>query len=133
MSPVDVAGFKRRGISAALCLQTDDDLASLGLSWVRLQEWFRAAAIEAHRVPIEDWSPQAVIARLDEAVGVLDRLLAAGETVCLFCTAGVNRSPSVALAYLRKVKKEPLGRALRRITRGRPQADPYPEVLRVLR
>jgi len=31
------------------------------------------------------------------------------------------------------VKKEPLGRALRRITRSRPQAAPYPDVLGVLR
>ena len=129
----DVAGLKRRGISAVLSLQTDDDLAALGLSWSRLEEWYRAAAIAAHRLPIEDWSAQAVIARLDEAVQALDRLLAAGHTVYLHCTAGVNRSPSVALGYLRQVKKEPLRRALRRITRSRPQAAPYPDVLGVLR
>ncbi len=119
----DVAGLKRRGISAVLSLQTDDDLAALGLSWTRLQEWYRA----------EDRSAQALIARLDEAVQALDRLLAVGQVVYLHCTAGVNRSPSVALGYLRKVKKEPLGKALRRITRSRPQADPYPDVLGVLR
>ena len=129
----DVAGLKRRGISAVLSLQTDEDLAALGLSWNRLEEWYRAAAIAAHRLPIDDWSAQAMIARLDQAVQALDRLLAAGHTVYLHCTAGVNRSPSVALGYLRQVKKEPLGRALRRITRSRPQAAPYPDVLGVLR
>jgi len=38
----DVAGLKRRGISAVLSLQTDEDLAALGLSWNRLEEWYRA-------------------------------------------------------------------------------------------
>src|SRR3972149_5086527 len=105
----DVAGLKRRGISAVLSLQTDDDLAALGLPWSRLEEWYRAAAIAAYRLP------------------------AAGHPVYLHCTAGVNRSPSVALGYLRNVKKGPLRRALRRITRSRPQAAPYPDVLGVLR
>ena len=108
-TPADVAGLKRRGISAVLSLLTDDDLAALGLSWIRLQEWYRAAGIEAHRLPIEDWSAQALIARLDEAVQALDRLLAVGHTVYLHCTAGVNRSPSVALGYLRKVEEGTAG------------------------
>src|SRR3972149_4438845 len=78
----DVAGLKRQGISAVLSLQPEEDLAVLGLSWSRLEEWYRAAAIAAHRLPIEDWSAQAVIARLDEAGQALDRLLAGGATRC---------------------------------------------------
>lgn len=132
-TPDDVAGLKSRGVSAVLCLQTDDDLAALGLTWSRLREWYDAAGIEAHRLPIEDWSPQAVIARMDEAVQAVRRLLERGHVLYLHCTAGANRSPSVALAYLCKVQGEPLERALSRVLRSRPQAAPYPEVLEALR
>src|SRR3972149_3025445 len=89
----DVAGLKRRGISAVLRLQADEDLAALGLSWNRLEEWYRAAAIAAHRLPIDDWSAQAMIARLDQAVQALDRLLAPGPPGYLPRTAGANPPP----------------------------------------
>lgn len=131
--PEDIASLKRRGITAVLSLQTDEDLVAMGLSWAQVEQWCETDGLETHRVPIEDWSPQAMIARMDEAVAALHRFLETGHTVFLHCTAGVNRSPSVALGYLRKIRKEPLGKALRRITRSRPQASPYPEVLAALR
>ncbi|MDQ7850063.1 MAG: dual specificity protein phosphatase family protein [Armatimonadota bacterium] len=133
LTPDDVASLKRRGVTAVLCLQTDEDLAALGLAWARLKEWYDAAGVEAHHLPIEDWSPQAVIARMDEAVQAVRRLLRRGHVLYLHCTAGANRSPSIALAYLCKVQGEPMERALSRIIRCRPQAAPYPEVLEALR
>lgn len=129
----DAALLARRGVSAVLSLQTDGDLRNLGLTWEVVLGWYRREGLAAERVPIEDWSPEAVIAHLSQAVEALERLLDAGHTVYLHCTAGVNRSPSVALAYLRRIRREPLGRALARITRSRPQAQPYPEVLALLR
>ena len=133
LTPADVAALGRRGVTAVLSLQTDADLDASGLTWAQCEEWYSGAGIAARRVPIEDWSAQAVVARMDAAVGELHLLVEAGHTVYLHCTAGVNRSPSVALGYLRRIRKESLGKALRRITRSRPQANPYPEVLGVLR
>jgi len=132
-APGDAAALARRGVTAVLSLQTDDDLRTMGLSWEVVGGWYRAAGLDAERVPIEDWSPQAVLTRLPAALAALERLLAEGHTVYLHCTAGVNRSPSVALAYLRRVRREPLGRALARLRRIRPQVQPYPEVLELLR
>jgi len=120
------------GVTALVSLQTDADLAIRGLSWAEQVRWSRAERIAAHRLPIEDWSPQAVIERLDEAVELLRRLLAEGQVVYLHCTAGVNRSPSIALGYLVKVQHLPLAEALQIVRRARPAAQPYPEVLEVL-
>ncbi len=129
----EVQILRRRGITAVLNLQTDGDLAAMGVSWHTIQEWYGRAGIEGRRVPIDDWSPQAVIAHLEDAVTVLADMLAAGNTVYLHCTAGVNRSPSVALGYMCRVGGESLGRALARLRRARPEAQPYPEVLDLLR
>jgi hypothetical protein len=133
LTPADVLGLKRRGVTAVLSLQTDADCAAWGLSWPLLVSWYRTAGLEVRRVPIEDWSAQAVLDHLDEAVAELGALLDAGHTVYLHCTAGVNRSPSVALGYLRRIRGEPLKKALRHLRRRRPQVDPYPEVLDALR
>lgn len=133
-SQEEVESLKQQtGTTALLSLQTDSDLAGRGLSWPREVRWCRARGIEPHRLPIEDWSPQAVIDHMDEAVEILRRLLEEGHTVYLHCTAGVNRSPSVAMGYLVRVRGEPVGEALSVIRRARPQAEPYPEVLQFLR
>ncbi len=129
----EVQILHRRGITAVLSLQTDGDLAAMGVPGHTIQEWYRRAGIEGRRVPIEDWSAQAVITHLEDAVKALTDLLAAGHTVYLHCTAGVNRSPSVALGYLCRVRGESLGKALARLRRARPEAQPYPEVLDLLR
>ncbi len=130
----DVEALKREtGVTVLLSLQTDADLEGRGLSWERQVRWCEAQGIAAHRLPIEDWSPQAVIEHLDEAVHLLRRLLEEGQVVFMHCTAGVNRSPSVALGYLVKVKRQPLADALALLRRARPTAQPYPEVLEVLR
>lgn len=130
----DVAGLKGiLGISALLSLQTERDLDALDLSWDQVHEWYNVLGIEAHRLPIEDFSPEALIDRIDEAVGALATLLEAGHTVYMHCMAGVNRSPSVAVAYLNQVEGLPLEDALEVVVQQRPQSDPYEEVLAYLR
>ncbi len=120
-------------LSALLSLQTDADLAVRNLSWEREAGWCRALGIEAHRLPIEDWSAADVIAHLDDGVEILARLLENGRVVYLHCTAGVNRSPSIALGYLVRVRGAPLDEALTTLVQARPEARPYPEVLEILR
>lgn len=130
----DVAGLKSiLDISAVLSLQTERDLDVLDLSWERIREWYDTLGIEPWRLPIEDFSPDALIDRIDEAIMALETLLEAGHTVYMHCTAGVNRSPSIAVAYLNQVEGMPLEDALEVVVQQRPQADPYEEVLAYLR
>jgi protein-tyrosine phosphatase len=130
----DVAGLKSiLDISAVLSLQTERDLDVLDLFWDDLSEWYDTLGIATRRLPIEDFSPEALIDRIDEAIVALEMLLEAGHTVYMHCTAGVNRSPTVAVAYLNQVERMPLEDALELVVQQRPQADPYEEVLTYLR
>jgi protein-tyrosine phosphatase len=63
-------------------------------------------------VPVTDFDRLELQRRLPECVTALDGLLQAGHTVYLHCTAGVNRSPTVAVAYLHWCQAWPLADAL---------------------
>jgi dienelactone hydrolase len=62
-------------------------------------------------------------------VATVERILATGNTLYLHCTAGVNRSPTVAVAYLHKCLQWPLERALEHI-RGCRNCCPDADVIR---
>jgi protein-tyrosine phosphatase len=55
------------------------------------------------RVPVRDFDAAELRSKLPECVRNLDGLLSAGHLVYLHCTAGINRSPTVAMAFLYRV------------------------------
>lgn len=132
-SRAEVEELAAHSVTAVLSLQTDDDLTKEGLRWKRLEHWYSSAGIEARRVPIDDNSPEAVIAKLDEAVTSLSTLLDQGHTVYLHCSAGVNRSPTIAIAYLVKAEGLSVDEALGLVTNARFNVQPYRQALAHLR
>jgi atypical dual specificity phosphatase len=88
-------------IAVILNLQTDEDMAAAKLNWQLLESHYKTCAVSLHRMPMKE---EQVILRqkLLSCVDRLDDLLAAGHTVHLRCTAGVGRSPTVAIAYLHR-------------------------------
>jgi hypothetical protein len=64
---------------------------------------------------VTDFDRLELVQRLLECVNVVDRLLAGGEILYLHCTAGVNRSPTVAVGYLHWCLQWPLKRALKHV------------------
>lgn len=96
------AGWLRgvRNISAVVCLQDDGDLDRKGLELRTLERAYAARGIAFHRVPLPDGDAEAIGARLDETVALLAELIGRGERVYLHCNAGLNRAPTVAIAYL---------------------------------
>lgn len=129
--PSDVPRMQRAGITAVLSLQQPGiDLPQAAV------ERMRAACeprIVFRNVGIRDYDPSAVIAALPSALGSLHALISGGRIVYLHCSEGINRAPSVALAYL--VRHERMGiddalAALERCDRG---ARPYPAVVDWLR
>ncbi|PYV28087.1 MAG: hypothetical protein DMG24_02980 [Acidobacteria bacterium] len=87
-------------ITAVLNLQTDADMRSHGLFWGPLKAHYAACGITLRRVAVRDYDALHLRYKLPECVRALDRLLTPGHLVYLHCTAGVGRSPSVAIAYL---------------------------------
>lgn len=120
----DVAQLGREGITAVLNLQTDEDFQPRDIDWPAMQDAYGSAGIEILRFPIADFSPQDMRRKLRPCVGILAGLIGAGRVVYLHCNAGINRSPTVALAYLHWIQKWDLMAAYAHVIASRP-CDPY--------
>ncbi len=101
--PEDAAALKRIGISAVVDLQSDSDMSEYGIRIQRLQKALLAQNIELIRIPIEDFIKEEVALHLSECVYAIESALnPLNARVYLHCTAGVNRAPTAAAAYLVK-------------------------------
>jgi len=115
-------------ITAILNLQTNEDMAIVKLNWQPLESHYKTCAVSLSRMPIEE--EQAVLReKLLECVDALVQLLAAGHTVYLHCTAGIGRSPTVAIGYLHCHLGWQLDDAVRYVKQLR-QCSPHVEALR---
>jgi protein-tyrosine phosphatase len=104
----EVASLKHLDISAVLSLQSDADLAEYRIPLKKLIKAYESADIEFHRVPTLDFDKQAIGANLESAVEKLEAiLLPKWAKVYVHCTAGINRAPTCAAAYLIKTKNMP--------------------------
>lgn len=100
-TPEDAAWLRgAQAISAVVCLQDDIDFDRKGLSLRALERAYADHGIGFHHVPMPDGDAEVLRARLDETVALVAGLLARGERVYLHCNAGLNRAPTVAIAYL---------------------------------
>ena len=124
-SPEDIDRLKREfGITAVLNVQTDEDMAHWGLNWQELQLSYREASIDVRRIPVRDFDPDDLRRKLPECVELLDELLDLGHTVYLHCNMAVNRSPTIAIAYLHWIQGWSLEKATDHVMRCR-SCDPY--------
>ena len=96
------AGWLRstHAITSVVCLQDDADLAGKRLDPGVLRHAYAAHDIRFHHTPVPDGDLRAFAARLDGIVRLLGDLVSSGERVYLHCSAGMNRAPTVAIAYL---------------------------------
>lgn len=101
LRPEDAGLLAKQLISTVLSLQTDEDLAVYGIQIKKLLKAYQAADIELRRVPIPDFDKESLVANLPLCVSELEEALKPEwARVYLHCTAGLNRSPTVAAAYL---------------------------------
>ena len=87
-------------VTAVVCLQDDADLAARGLESAALGEASAVAGIAWHHLAVSDADVEALGLRLPDIVRRLIDLLDRGECVYLHCSAGFNRAPTAAIAYL---------------------------------
>lgn len=128
-TPEDIRHLKQTlGVTAVLSLQDDGDLDALGVRWDLLQRAYQASGIVAVREPVKDFSPRALFERLADCVERLEQLVGAGHRVYVHCTAGINRSPTVVIAWLHVHRGLPVEEATATVT-GRRECWPFPEVL----
>ena len=90
-----------RGVAGVVSLQTDEDLLDWSLTWEKMVALLREGGISAvERVPIIDFSDGSLSQGIPLAIQAVARLREERRSVYLHCTAGINRSPTVAIAYL---------------------------------
>lgn len=129
-TPTDASWLRRtHGVGAVVCLQDDIDLANRGLDPAQLRAAYARAGIEFHHLPIVDGDDDQLCAALGGAVALLRRLVDARTRVYLHCSAGMNRAPTVAIAFLHEVGGLPLDRAHELMRSARP-CVPYMRALR---
>ena len=125
--PQDIEDFKELAshhVTCILSLQTDEDLEKRGIVWE--ENLARVAGLDFCRVPVRDFDAADLQSKLPGCVAELHRLLKAGHTVYVHCSAGVSRSPTVVAAYLHRHLGMPLEEALASVQAVRhcsPNAD----------
>jgi protein-tyrosine phosphatase len=129
-TPADAAWLRRaHDVGAVLCLQEEIDLARCGLAAAELRRAYARHHIEFHHLPIADGEDASLRAQLDLAVTVLGEAIDRGQRVYVHCSAGMNRAPTVAIAYLHRVAGLSL-EAAHELMRSRRPCVPYMTVLR---
>ncbi len=125
----DVAWLKRNfGVSAVHNLQDDEDLRVNGLDISELGRLYKSEGIRFLRTPIPDGSADAMRAHLKDALAGLHSLLANERRVYLHCNAGLNRAPTLAIAYLRAYRRMSLDEAVVHVKKRR-ACGPFMTVL----
>jgi protein-tyrosine phosphatase len=115
-------------ITAIHNLQDDEDLRINGIDVVRLRDVCRQYRIKLVRTPIRDGSSDDMASRLGEALQSLQDLLGARERVYLHCNAGLNRAPTIAIAWLRANAGMSLNEAMAHVKKRR-ACGPFMTVL----
>jgi hypothetical protein len=116
------------GIGAILNLQSDADLRTRGIDWNVMWPLYTRLGMLTTRVPIRDFTPSDLARSLDTAVEALSAFRAQGKKVYVHCNAGLNRSPSVVIAFLVATRGLSVQAAIDWLDE-RHECVPYPDVL----
>jgi len=115
-------------VGAVHNLQDDDDLRHNGLDLKQLRAEYDAQGIRFRRTPIQDGSADAMADRLAVALADLRELVDAHGRVYLHCNGGLNRAPTLAIAFLRAHRRMSLEEALA-LVKTRRACGPFMTVL----
>ena len=115
-------------VTAILNLQDDEDLRINALDIARLREVSARHGIKYVRTPIQDGSADDMADRLRAGLEDLAGLVDAKERVYLHCNAGLNRAPTLAIAYLRAHGGMSLNEALAHVKQRR-SCGPFMTIL----
>jgi protein-tyrosine phosphatase len=115
-------------VTAIHNLQDDEDLRINALDIAVLREVSARHGIKLVRTPIHDGSADDMAVRLRAALSDLAGLVEGRERVYLHCNAGLNRAPTLAIAYLRAHGGMSLDEALAHVKQRR-SCGPFMTVL----
>jgi protein-tyrosine phosphatase len=112
-----------------ISMQSDKDLAEFRISKKKLLKDYEAAGIEFCQIATDDFDREMLCANASTAVAEIENALAPPwAKVYLHCTAGINRAPTIAAAYLIKTADMSAQAAYDYVI-ARRRCKPYLEVL----
>lgn len=120
--------IREAGITAVINLQTDDDFHWYQVDWPRIFDYYQKCNIDIIRKPVEDFQLEDLRDKLPDCAKAVDELAREGHIIYLHCTAGINRSPTVAIGYLYSCLGYDMETAIRTVKDSR-VCDPYLEAL----
>ena len=120
----DIARLKQLKVSALICLQSDQDLASRNVYWPQLCGWYESSKIAYSRFPMQDFNEQDLANNIEPVVVELNQYLQAGHSVYVHCNSGIFRAPTAVLGYLCVVQKMSVEEAMRQLRIARPVVSP---------
>jgi protein-tyrosine phosphatase len=115
-------------VSAIHNLQDDVDLHINGLDAAELRSECERLGLKFMRTPVHDGSADDMAVRLAPALHALTELIAEGRRVFLHCNGGLNRAPTVAIAWLHATQDMTLDEAMTFFKQRRP-CGPFMTVL----
>jgi protein-tyrosine phosphatase len=125
----DVVRLKAMGITTVLSLQSDADLSYCGLTASAIQKALLTEGIQFERTPVDDFDKAQLASRLPACVAALEAALEEESSrVYLHCTAGMNRAPTIAAAFLMRSHGMPSRVAYEFVTTRR-SCRPYMSLL----
>lgn len=97
----DVAELRQLAITTVVNLQDENDLSHFELSIEDMRRAYGAAGIGLRWFPIGDFDKRELLGKLAGCVAEIEEALApTAARVYLHCTAGMNRAPTAAAAFL---------------------------------
>lgn len=97
---LDVDQLAAEGVDVILSLQQDKDLDYWKVNLGEISSRAEQLGMRLVRTPAVDFSPHSLRETLPRAVRALEESRASGAKVYVHCTAGLGRSPAVAIAAL---------------------------------
>jgi len=126
--PLDVADLDslrlEARVSAVLSLQHDECLAEHRIDYPHHVRHGRKLGLTMERCPLRGFDPDDQRRTLPAAVRALRDLLRQGHRVYVHCTAGINRSSLVVLAYLTLIEGAGVEDAMMLLLHARPEVCP---------
>ena len=115
-------------VTGIVSLQTDDDFRKWDINFAELEKASYEINLPIARHPIIDFDNEDLKLRIHSAADTLYRMIAVGHKLYLHCTAGQERAPSVAAAYLCKYKDMTVEQAISLVKSER-ECSPKQEIL----
>ncbi|MBX2870320.1 MAG: dual specificity protein phosphatase family protein [Acidiferrobacterales bacterium] len=120
----DIEQLKEHDVHHVVCLQSDSDFRNLGIHWPELVQSYQRNEIQVSRIAMTDFDEDNIASHLSRAAAVVSKALDGGGKVYVHCTAGRERSPTVAAAWLMQIQGLSAVEACQKVNQARP-SNPY--------